>query len=733
MERLAMWAGRVLGLLLPLAVASAAVAEVPADTWVKRDPEGSGKASGEPEYRPYSAMVAGGGYVFYWGGGHKTHGGNDVDAYIPAEDRWVQLTEEEDWSEADSWDHLTDEQKEKLRKARGGGWHVDYLSPRGRPLTAHSYTQMAWWADQERFCISKFGIWCYAPAKGDEEGAWEEVGERVPVDKNAIAPWNLTYDPDLETLVAFTGTGKIEGYMFNPGLGTWERRVKTGGKSWDTWTEVFSVYAPERKEHIVYGAGRWARVDLQKMRAEEMTQLEEIAGSQPQSFSLVWAPELEKALLAARMDGELQLWTYDPEKDVWGRFFLDGSGPTDAHGKWSTLVRDAETGLYVFLAADSENISQIPETWVFRLSGRERKVSRCPYDACVGGRHLHGSLQAALDAAPKGGTVGVAPGTYRQCAVIERAVTIKPLEGRPHLRDEICKGKGVLVAEAPGRVVVEGLEVSGASREKAIWMHQGAGELVLRDLKIHDSGMGVLAVPGAGSLRIYDSEIYAIHDPGEHAHFVYGGENAELVMEGNYLHGGSDGHFIKAKSVDSRIRYNFIHQRARTDANIINIWGCGENQVIGNAIRSEARGHPAIAMDFTPRVNYGEGVPCPVDHARAEVVYNSYLKEGKKGWSALVMDKVGMDLVLKNNLVAGASLLRGGDHRGASLERENARVRGFGDRLLRPVRTVPAVASPTKPDRQYSPIGTEARGAANVMGAYGASRGERSGVADRNP
>ncbi|MFP4561460.1 MAG: nitrous oxide reductase family maturation protein NosD, partial [Thiohalorhabdus sp.] len=450
-------------------------------------------------------------------------------------------------------------------------------------------------------------------------------------------------------------------------------------------------------------------------------------------FSLVWAPELEKALLAGRMDGELQLWTYDPDKDVWGRFFLDGGGPTDAHGKWSTLVRDRESGLYTFLAADSEDTSQVPETWVFRLSGKERKVSRCPYDACVGDRYLHGSLQAALDAAPEGGTVGVAPGTYRQCGVIERAVTLKPLEGRPHLRDEICKGKGVLVVEAPGRVVVEGLEVSGASREKAIWMHQGAGELVLRDLKVHDSGMGVLAVPGAGSLRIYDSEIYAIDDPGEHAHFVYGGENAELVLEGNYLHGGSDGHFIKAKSVDARIRYNFIHQQARTDANIINIWGCGENQVVGNAIRSGAQDHPAIAMDFTPRVNYGERVPCPVDHARAEVAFNSYLKEGRRGWSALVMDKVGMDLVLKNNVVAGASLLHEGGDGEATLEGENARVQGFEDRLLRPARPIPAVDSPVVPDRQYTPVGTEARENASIMGAYGTRRREGSGVAGRHP
>ncbi|MFA9460981.1 hypothetical protein [Thiohalorhabdus methylotrophus] len=726
-------AARILASLLALAVPAAALAEIPPDTWVKRDPEGAGKEENEPDYRPYSGVAAGAGYVFYWGGGHKTHGGNDVDAYLPEEDRWVQLTEEENWENAGSWSHLTPEEKKKLEKARGGGWHVDYLSPRGRPLTAHSYTQVAWFASADRFCISKFGIWCYAPEKGDQEGAWEQVGERIPVSKNAIAPWNLTYDPDLKALVSFTGTGKVTGYLLNDKLGTWEKRVEAAGESWETWSQVFSAYDPVHGEHIVYGAGRWVRVDLRDMQAEEMTQLKEIAGSQPHTFSLEWAPELEKVLLAGHMDGELQLWTYDPEKDVWGRFYMNGKGPVNAHARWDTLAREPETGLYVFVAADDEDAAQIPETWVFRLSGAEKQLARCPYDACVGGNHLHGSLQAALDAVPAGATVGLAEGTYRQCAVIKKPVTLRPLSGRPHLRGKICDRKGILVSRAPGRVVIKGLEVSGAENAKAIWAHEGGGELVLRNMKVHGSGMGILAASDAGSLQIYNSEIYDMHDPDEYAHFVYAGENEELIMEGNYLHGGTDGHFIKAKAVDVRLRYNYIRQENRTDANIINIWGCGDNRVLGNAILSEVHGHPAVAMDLTARRNYGKTIPCPVDRERAFIAYNSFLKEGKRGWSALLLEKYGSDLVLKNNVVAGADLVRGQQEVGVLLEQYNARVRDFQDALLHPGRSIPAVHTTVKPARQYAPVGTEPRANARDMGAYAVARDSAAGLSGKRP
>ncbi|HKJ88412.1 MAG TPA: hypothetical protein VKA48_07875, partial [Gammaproteobacteria bacterium] len=357
--------------ILLMVVPLSALAKIPPDTWVRMHPAGAGKAQDEPDYRPYCGVVAGGGYIFYWGGGHMTHGGNDIDAYIPADNKWVQLTQEENWKNADSWDNLTKKQKEKLDKARHGGWNVPYLSPRGRPLTAHSYSQMTWWANRRRFCISKSGIWCYDPKKGDADGAWQKVADPIPVSNDAIAPWNLAYDPGLKTLVSFVGLGHIVGYALNDKLGTWQKRARAKGKNGQEWTEVYSVYDPIHKDHIVYGAGRWVRIDMQSGQAEDMAQLADIAGSQPQSFSIVWAPELKKMLLAAKLKGELQLWTYDPEKDVWGRFFLEGEGPSKAHARWDTLARDRKTGRYVFVAAATGAAEQIPETWAFRLSGAE--------------------------------------------------------------------------------------------------------------------------------------------------------------------------------------------------------------------------------------------------------------------------------------------------------------------------------------------------------------------------
>ncbi|KPV39027.1 hypothetical protein AN478_11930 [Thiohalorhabdus denitrificans] len=350
--------------------------EWPADTWVRQDPAvgerfNEDDAGGEPEYRPYAGVTAGDGRVYYWGGGHKTHDGNDIDAYDIRDNEWVQLTEEEDWTDVDDWDHLTAQEKQDIKDSNNAGWEVDLLSPRGRPVTKHSYAQMAWWPGHG-YCLLKQRLWCYDPAMGDSDGAWQDLAEDpFPFDNTGqIAIWNLTYDPGLDTVVTVAGSGHNErAWAFDAQTGTW-RTVVTAGSTGDAYTEVHSAYNPESGWHIVFAQNRWQRMNFGTGEVKEMAQLRHNGERVGASFSIEWAPELGKALVAKRLDGQLRMWTYDPRANAWSEFELAGDGPMNAHAKWDTLARDPETGVYVFLAKEDENAEEgeTPETWTFWLS-----------------------------------------------------------------------------------------------------------------------------------------------------------------------------------------------------------------------------------------------------------------------------------------------------------------------------------------------------------------------------
>ncbi|MFW5910738.1 MAG: hypothetical protein ACOCUJ_02765, partial [Thiohalospira sp.] len=356
-------------------------------SWVKQDPDAG---SGEPEFRPYSGVTAGDGRIFYWGGGHKSYDGNDIDAYEIVEDRWDQLTEEENTNEVVSWyepdmstevshaeseigfswagewvetgrhedeeerffgRELDSEEREaideiaQIKYSQGGGHEVDIFTPRERPLSKHSYGQTAWHPDRG-FCLLKQRLWCYDPQKGDDDDAWEDLAQNPYSEdfNNAegIHVWNLAYDPDLEKLVTFYGAGygRSGAYIYDPEdpEGPWVHRPRNYMRADGSWSQVYSAYDPNAEEHIVYAGQQWQRVDLETGEAHEMAQLRDhpdMEGKLEQgsygpvirSFSMEWAPELDKALVLVRIEGQLQLWTYDPEANAWERFQLENRGP----------------------------------------------------------------------------------------------------------------------------------------------------------------------------------------------------------------------------------------------------------------------------------------------------------------------------------------------------------------------------------------------------------------------
>src|SRR5262245_16046797 len=181
----------VLALALPLSqnggdARATGLADLPANTWVhvktKRNPVG----------RSYSGVCYGGGYLFYFGGGHGSHPGNDVELYHVATNTWTQATECESWTDADKWTHLPEEQRKALKNTIGGGSGGTWLSPKGRPLTRHTYQMHVWFPEEKAFYNTIYDLWSFSPEKSE----WKQVSKTAPTGSD-VHTWGVTYDPEL--------------------------------------------------------------------------------------------------------------------------------------------------------------------------------------------------------------------------------------------------------------------------------------------------------------------------------------------------------------------------------------------------------------------------------------------------------------------------------------------------------------------------------------------------------
>ncbi|HKJ77452.1 MAG TPA: right-handed parallel beta-helix repeat-containing protein, partial [Gammaproteobacteria bacterium] len=629
-------------------------------------------------------------------------------------------------------------------------------------------------------------FWCYDPSMGDADGAWTDLGQPpFNLDGGSIAPWNLAYDPDLDTVVTFMGTGGAgKVYVYNADSGNWNYVTDIQPRSYNDWSEVYSDYDPNSGYHIVYAGKQWQRINVQTGDVKPMAQLRDMIGvNDLETFSMEWAPELNKLLVAYNKGNGLHLYTYDPTTDTWANFQLKGQGPTDALAKWDVLARDPKTGVYVLLAKATTAADHPPATWTFTLSGDQAPASGsdsgsgstgsgsgdtsgsgssgsgtsgsgdsgsgtgtvgdsggsgtagssdpgvCNADTCAGPDYQYASIQEAVNAAPDGGTVAIENGDYNQCFTINgsKNLTVQALNGRPHLHTKLCDQKSVIVNHSTGKVVLKGLEVSDTPSEKGIWFDGQDGTMILRNMQVHHGGMGVLAAQGTGRMEIHNSEIWDMTDPGENGHLIYAAKTKHLVVKGSYLHGAHDGHMIKAKAINVDIENNYLYNDFWTDTNLINIWGCGTNKVIGNAFLSDDKDHAVQAMDVTERNAYGVIQACPVDTATIDIAYNSFLKRGQKLWSSLFIDYYDMDSIsIENNLVANARLMTDGNTYGSYWETgdyngKNVSVTeaDFLDDYLHVSSAPAAVSSENPPTAQYKhPTSTEPRDDTSTMGAY---------------
>lgn len=221
-------------------------------------------------------------------------------------------------------------------------------------------------------------------------------------------------------------------------------------------------------------------------------------------------------------------------------------------------------------------------------------------------------LQQAVDAIGAGqGTILIAPGTYRQCAV-QQAGTVAYRSAQPGaavFAGTICEGKAALVLR--GRSArVEGIvfQDMAVSDGNGAGIRLEAGDLLVDNSLFRQSQQGLLTAgfPG-GSITIRRSTFMGLGrcDGGlDCAHSVYIGDYGNLTIQQSRFEAGMGGHYVKSRA-------RIVH-------------------IVGNSFDDSA-GHETNYMIDLPNGTVGEIANNEMVQGRDKDNYSAFIALGAEG------------------------------------------------------------------------------------------------------
>lgn len=190
----------------------------------------------------------------------------------------------------------------------------------------------------------------------------------------------------------------------------------------------------------------------------------------------------------------------------------------------------------------------------FLLAGPAAAQRGGPFTVAETGRG-YGSLQEAVSAIGAGrGTIRIAPGTYRDCAVQEagRVSFVAATPGAAIFEVNACEGKAALVLRGQG-AHVEGLTF----RRMAVPDGNGAGiriekgDLTVSETLFADSQGGILSADDpAATISIDRSTFTGLgkRPDGSGAHGLYVGGYGALKVTRSRFERGRGGHYLKSRA-----------------------------------------------------------------------------------------------------------------------------------------------------------------------------------------
>ncbi|TMM48369.1 right-handed parallel beta-helix repeat-containing protein [Qipengyuania marisflavi] len=201
------------------------------------------------------------------------------------------------------------------------------------------------------------------------------------------------------------------------------------------------------------------------------------------------------------------------------------------------------------------------------------------------------SLQQAVDAIGSGsGTILIAPGTYRQCAV-QKAGTIAyraRQNGTAIFDGKACQGKAALVLDGEGAQVT-GLVFANIRVEdrNGAGIRLENGPLTVSQSWFRDSEQGILTVNGRNSDLAIDKSTFTrlgtCEGSGGCAHAIYAGDYGRVTITRSRFEAGRGGHYVKSRAGRTVIADSSFDDSAGQGTNyMIDLPDGGTGAITGN-------------------------------------------------------------------------------------------------------------------------------------------------------
>lgn len=200
-------------------------------------------------------------------------------------------------------------------------------------------------------------------------------------------------------------------------------------------------------------------------------------------------------------------------------------------------------------------------------------------------------LQEAVDAiGGRRGTIRIAPGLYRDCAVVEQGAVafVADVPGKSVFEGVVCEDKASLVLRGES-ARVDGLVFTGLFVDdgNGAGIRLEEGDLAVSNAMFLDSQSGILtAAFPSGSLSVDRSSFAGLgKDPtGNGAHSVYVGGYGSVKVTRSRFERGVGGHYLKSRAAAVEITDNSFDDSKGNDTNyLIDLPNGASGRIAGNS------------------------------------------------------------------------------------------------------------------------------------------------------
>lgn len=264
-------------------------------------------------------------------------------------------------------------------------------------------------------------------------------------------------------------------------------------------------------------------------------------------------------------------------------------------------------------------------------------------------------LAAAVAAIGEGeGTIAIAPGRYRDCAVVEqgRIAFVAEAPGTAVFDGGMCEGKATLVLRGDW-TRVDGLVFTHMAVDdgNGAGIRIERGDLIVTRSAFVDGQCGILsATDPAGSIAIDRSTFSGLgRDPdGDGAHSLYVGHYGALRVTNTRFERGTGGHYLKSRAPLIEVLDSSFDDSAGHDTNyLIDLSEGAAGRIAGN-----------VFVHGPDKENYGTMIavaPEDGDNSSDGLTIEdnqAWLAPGFRWTTAFVGDWSGARLVVRNNRLA---------------------------------------------------------------------------------